>query len=118
MALKNDDNELLLLKRIAEGDEYAFRAIYDLYKDRFYGVAMKLSSSDYIAEEILQEVFISIWRSRALLARVTKPSPYLFSIFYNCLKQSFRRESQEKRLKMQVISSDPENEHPFDEDEL
>lgn len=118
MALKDDDNELLLLKQIAEGDEYAFRAIYDLYRDRFYGVALKLSSSDYIAEEIIQEVFISIWRSRALLARVTKPAPYLFSIFYNCLKQRFRKEALEKRLKMQIFSSDPEKEYPFNEDEL
>jgi RNA polymerase sigma-70 factor (family 1) len=118
MALKDDDIELLLLKQIAEGDEYAFKAIYDLYRDRFYGVALKLSSSNYIAEEILQEVFISIWRSRALLARVENPAPYLFSIFYNCLKQSFRKEAQEKRLKMQIVSGDSEKEFPFDEEEL
>ncbi len=118
MALKDDDNELLLLKQIANGDESAFRSIYDLYRDRFYGVALKLSSSEYIAEEILQEVFISIWRSRILLARVTKPSAYLFSIFYNCLKQRFRKEALEKRLKMRIFSSDPEKEHPFDENEL
>lgn len=103
-------NETLLLKRISEGDDEAFRKIFDLYRDRFYGVAFKMSASEYIAEEMVQEAFIALWKNRSLVAHVEKPSSYLFSIFYRCLYQHYKREAIESKLKKELAELKMEQE--------
>lgn len=108
MSIQNSHNELLLLKQISEGDDAAFREIFDLYRDRFYGVAFKMSSSAYIAEEMVQETFIALWKNRLLVANVEKPSSYLFSIFYRCLYQHYKKEAVEQKLKRELAELEVE----------
>lgn len=102
-------NETLLLKQISEGNDAAFREIFDLYRDRFYGVALKMSASAYIAEEMVQEAFVALWKNRSLVAHVEKPSSYLFSIFYRCLYQHYKREAIEQKLKRELAELGVEN---------
>lgn len=110
MSIQNSHNELLLLKRISEGDDAAFREVFDLYRNRFYGVAFKMSASAYIAEEMVQEAFIALWKNRSLVANVEKPSSYLFSIFYRCLYQHYKREAVEQKLKKELARFEAETE--------
>jgi len=56
------DNELLLL--IAKDDEQAFRVIYDRYWKRLLVQAILKLHSPGQAEEIVQTVFINLWRRR------------------------------------------------------
>jgi hypothetical protein len=42
-----------LLHRIAAGDEQSFRSLFDLYKNRFYLVALKMTRSETVAEELV-----------------------------------------------------------------
>ncbi len=97
-------NELKLLQQIAGGGERAFRQLFELYKDRFYVVALKMSGSSYVAEEIVQEVFILLWQKRDLLAAVTQPRPYLFTVFYRCIYQHFRSEAVEKKFRSEIAA--------------
>lgn len=103
-------NETLLLKQISEDDDAAFRKIFELYRDRFYGVAIKMSDSVYIAEEMVQEAFITLWKNRSLVANVEKPSSYLFTIFYRCLYKHFKQEAIEQKLKKEISVLESENE--------
>ena len=54
--------ESALLQRIAKGDEKAFQIIYNLYKQKIYTVAFKILKSESLAEDILHEVFLNIWK--------------------------------------------------------
>ena len=72
-----------LFEAIANDDELAFKALFDLYKSRAYAVAFKLTKTAYAAEEITQDVFVSIWISRAQLAAVKNPEAYLYTVIYN-----------------------------------
>ena len=72
-----------LFDAIAKDDELAFKALFDLYKSRAYAVAFKLTKTAYAAEEITQDVFVSIWISRAQLAAVKNPEAYFYTIIYN-----------------------------------
>ena len=49
-----------LLKQVAEGNEQAFRVIFDHYKVPFHAAAFKMTRSADLAEEIVQEVFITL----------------------------------------------------------
>jgi RNA polymerase sigma-70 factor, ECF subfamily len=57
----------VLLSRIGQGDEQAFRVLFDTY----YGVMMqesyRLVGDESTANDVVQDVFVSIWRNRANL---------------------------------------------------
>jgi RNA polymerase sigma-70 factor (ECF subfamily) len=92
-----------LFLQIAEGDRNAFRAVFDLYRTPFYSAAFKMTRSSYIAEEIVQEVFILLWTKRALVAAADNPSAYLFSIVHNCIYAQFKKIASEKHMKEAIL---------------
>ncbi len=51
-----------LLRQIAQGDEQAFDRFYELYSEPVYHYALSLLRDRMAAEEILQEVFLAVWR--------------------------------------------------------
>lgn len=54
-----------LLGRVQRGDESAMAAIYDRYSKIVYSVALRVLRDPASAEDILQEVFMQMWRSPA-----------------------------------------------------
>lgn len=59
------DDELTQLLR--KGNESAFTYIYNLYWDKLYYVAHRLLKDNNAAEEIVQEVFLTLWRKKETL---------------------------------------------------
>lgn len=51
-----------LLPRIAQGDEAALGALYDACGGLVYSLARRVLGNDREAEEITQDVFVSVWR--------------------------------------------------------
>lgn len=98
--LKYDEKELL--KQVAEGEESAFRKLFDLYKERFYAVALKMTRSDEVAEDIVQDVFMNIWSKREGLVDVVNPSSYFFTAVYRRVYHHYRKIALEKKL-LQVV---------------
>ena len=56
------DNPSTLLQRIATGDGEAFRRFYDRYASLAFTFAIRLLGSRSDAEDLLQEVFLQVWR--------------------------------------------------------
>ncbi|HEY4151284.1 MAG TPA: RNA polymerase sigma-70 factor [Chitinophagaceae bacterium] len=88
-------NEKELLHAVAQGDEAAFTAVFDAYKDKIYTIALRLTGNTSIAEEIVQDVFLKIWLKRDTLTSVDHFRAYLFTTtrhhVFNALKRLFRR---------------------------
>lgn len=61
-APKNPD-ESALIARIRAGDESAMADLYDRYSGIVYGVALRVLGSTMAAEDVLQEVFLQLWRN-------------------------------------------------------
>src|SRR5579864_2511493 len=59
---KNPD-EAALMERIGSGDETAMADIYDRYSNIVYGVALRVLADTSAAEDVLQEVFLQLWRN-------------------------------------------------------
>lgn len=57
------DDETALLARIRSGDESAMGELYDRYSGVVYGVALRVLGSTAAAEDVLQEVFLQLWRN-------------------------------------------------------
>lgn len=63
--LLNDDELTQLLR---QGDEPAFTHIYNHYWDKLYYIAHRLLKDTDAAEEIVQEVFLTLWKKKDVLA--------------------------------------------------
>lgn len=64
MTTDNRDALLIgLLDRIARQDEAALKALYEECAGKLYGLALRVVVQRELAEDVLQEAFLSIWRS-------------------------------------------------------
>src|SRR5690606_20425787 len=79
MLFKNNsygsDEELIEL--IRDGDEIAFSTLYNRYWDKLYSIAYNRLYDEMEAEEVIQELFLSIWNRRQQLEIRSTLSGYL-----------------------------------------
>ena len=66
VSLKEDaynrlDDEALM-RRVASCDLEAFRALYDRYNSLVYSTTLRMVRDVYLAQDMVQEVFLRIWR--------------------------------------------------------
>ena len=56
-----------LISRIKEGDESAFRIVFDLYSSKLYAFSYRFLKEKEPCQEVVQEVFLNLWINRAKL---------------------------------------------------
>lgn len=54
-----------LLARAADGDQVAFREFYDRTAAKLFGIVLRIVIERAEAEDVLQEVYVTIWRKAA-----------------------------------------------------
>jgi len=59
---EQDESDAALLVAVSRGDEAAFAALYDRYSPILLGLLLRILRSRAEAEDVLQEVFIQVWR--------------------------------------------------------
>lgn len=59
------DQDVALLKAVSASDEAALGQIYDRYRLILFGVLMRILNNRAEAEDVLQEVFLQVWRRAA-----------------------------------------------------
>lgn len=72
-----------LIRRIAEGDEVAFRQLFHYYNNKLFPVVVTLVRSESEAREVIQEVFIKYWLNRASLPGMANPGGWLYTVACN-----------------------------------
>ncbi|MCW9706068.1 RNA polymerase sigma factor [Fodinibius salsisoli] len=65
--MNSEKSESLLLEKIQKGDEYAFEIAFLKYYTPLCKYIWKYVRSEDLAEEIVQEVFATVWETRANL---------------------------------------------------
>ncbi|WP_412465897.1 RNA polymerase sigma factor [Pedobacter sp. KLB.chiD] len=83
MSLYNLSAEKILLQKIAEGDAYAFKHVFELYKNKVYSFVVRFVHSRADAEEIVQDTFCTIWQKRDILPNIEHPRNYIYTIVRN-----------------------------------
>ncbi|HET9713054.1 MAG TPA: sigma-70 family RNA polymerase sigma factor [Pyrinomonadaceae bacterium] len=59
------ENDVELLKAIASQDEAALAQLYDRYRAILFGLLMRILNNREEAEDVLQELFLQVWRRAA-----------------------------------------------------
>lgn len=99
-----------LFNQVAEGDEAAFKELYQRYARLLWPFLMKLTKSEDAADELIQEVFIRVWVSRDQLGGVERPRPWLYKIASNQAHNWFNKNILEKRAAIKHQQNTPAQE--------
>jgi RNA polymerase sigma-70 factor (ECF subfamily) len=59
---RSQDNDVALLKAVAAKDEASLAQLYDCYRVILFGLLMRILNNREEAEDVLQEVFLQVWR--------------------------------------------------------
>lgn len=106
---KTGSTELALVSAIRSGDEKAMGELYDRYSGIVYAVALRVLGDAAAAEDVLQDVFMQLWRnpgrfdsSRGNLA------PWLSVITRNRSIDQLRKRHPESDIEDVVVSVEPD----------
>ena len=86
----------ILIQSLKRDSIRAFDALYELYSARLYNFIMKISKGDtYMAEEIVQRVFVKIWEERNGLEPQKSFNAYICTIAKNMLLNEYKHQMVE-----------------------
>src|SRR5687768_18547562 len=81
-----------LLARSGLGDRQAFAALYEKTSAHLFGVVLRIQRDRTLAEELLQEIYVSVWKAAAGFdAAQSQPLTWLTCIALNRAIDSPRR---------------------------
>jgi RNA polymerase sigma-70 factor (ECF subfamily) len=95
--LMNSSRDLVI--RVCQGDQEAFRLIFDRYSRPVIAFIYDMVSDRELAEELTQETFVRAFRAIHRMRPETKLSTWLFGIARNVARESLRART---RANMQV----------------
>ena len=105
------------LVAVANKDAKAFRALYDTTSSKLFGFALRILVKKELAEEVLQESFVSVWNNAgSYQASLAAPMTWMTTIVRNKAFDLLRRvdhaveidaETFDKEVMEAMESSDP-----------
>lgn len=114
-AKDNIYDEVHLLQLTANGDEVAFRHLFDLYRTPVFNFAMHYTKDVQASEEIVQETFMKIWTQREKLPLVRRLETWIFVVVRNKCYDHLRKLARQAALERSWSSSQPVEEPSPDE---
>jgi RNA polymerase sigma factor (sigma-70 family) len=98
-----------LLARAGLGDRAAFATLYDQTSSHLLGVVMRIYRDRAQAEDILQEVYVNVWRAaQSFDAAQSQPLTWLTSIARNRAIDSLRRAQTQPQFQTSHSTLDEE----------
>lgn len=111
---KEQISDFELISRIKEGDESAFRIVFDLYSVKLYSFSYRFLKDKEPCNEVVQEVFLSLWVNRLKLDTQYPIAPYLYTITRRLTLNAIRQVAssqcaiEKMWLNMQKVSNETE----------
>jgi RNA polymerase sigma factor (sigma-70 family) len=106
-----------LLAKSGLGDRAAFAQLYERTSSHLFGVVLRINRDRAQAEEVLQEVYVNVWRAaQSFDAAQSQPLTWLTSIARNRAIDSLRRKQAEPQTQPAALSSDSDEERDVYDD--
>jgi RNA polymerase sigma-70 factor (ECF subfamily) len=102
----NQKDDAALIARLRAGDQTAMADLYDRYSGVVYGVALRVLANTTAAEDVVQEVFLQLWRNpQAFDADRGRLAPWLAVIARNRAIDHLRKRPLEDDIDELPIST-------------
>jgi len=97
-------NDISLVKLFNRGSLAAFEELMNRYQSRVFNMAMRLTRNQEDAEEVLQDVFNTLYRKLAGFEGKSQFSSWLYRIVVNAAFMKLRKRKQNKALNYEDLS--------------
>ncbi len=84
-------DDIQLLTALRDGDDHAFRQLFDTYSDKLYRLAVGLLQDEDEAEEVVQESFLRLFEHLDRFEGRSKLGTWLYRVAYNRSIDMLRR---------------------------
>jgi RNA polymerase sigma-70 factor (ECF subfamily) len=98
-------NEKLLIEQLVKGNKKAFTVIYKFYRNDVYGYSISMLKTNELAEEIVQDVFLNIWKHRDRLNPDLSFKSFVFTTTRNLTLNLISKVANNRKLKEAVFYS-------------
>jgi RNA polymerase sigma-70 factor (ECF subfamily) len=107
----DDARDHELLRRVAGGDEEAFVALYRRYGPVARALATRILRQSFMAEEIVQEAFLSLWKAPGAYReeRGTVRAWLLATVHHRAVDRVRREEAEGRRRSLAVAPPPPDD---------
>lgn len=82
--------ERSLLRRLRDRDERAFRELLDGHRDRVFNITFRMLGNRHEAEDVAQEVFITVFKTIDTFREESKFSTWLYRVTVNHCKNRIK----------------------------
>jgi RNA polymerase sigma factor (sigma-70 family) len=105
-----DARDRELVRRVVEGDEMAFRDLFNRYGPVAKSLALRVVRQPFLAEEIVQEAFLAVWRDPTAYReeRGSFRAWLMSTVHHRAVDTVRREETQRKRAREEKLDTERE----------
>lgn len=103
---KSDPHVALMLRVKEEDNAMAFTELVDSFQPRLLRVLRHIVGSEGVAEDLVQEVFMRVWRARKNYSPQAKFSTWIFHIAHNVASNSLRDRRRKREYQLNDAGND------------
>lgn len=118
------DEDVRLMLAFRDGDEGAFDALFERWAGRVLRFVERMVREPSVAEELVQETFLRVWRARERYQPEARFSTWIFTIAGNAARNELRRpfraaahdrlDEEREGTKLELAADDPPNDELVD----
>jgi len=109
------DDEIALLRRVAQGDRRGFEELYDRFSRVLFSTAYRVLNNQEATEDVLQDVFVQIWE-KAPLYDPSRGKPMTWAITLTRNKAIDRLRSTVRRNRLgDELETEAQSQDQFDD---
>lgn len=101
------DDDRSLAERVAAGDDRALAGLYDRHGTVCFTLALRVCANRALAEEAVQEAFLTFWRDRSFVGERGSVRSFLLALAHHKAVDLVRRESARARREGTYAAREP-----------
>ncbi|MEM9546119.1 MAG: RNA polymerase sigma factor [Bacteroidota bacterium] len=107
------DKDENIIRLIAEGDQQAFKKLYDQFSSMVFNTALSYAQDNNDAEEITQDVFVSIFRNAGKFRAESSLTTWIYRITVNTSLNFIKRRKRHSFINVEIKKLDRQDfDHP------
>ncbi|MEX6688234.1 RNA polymerase sigma-70 factor [Danxiaibacter flavus] len=99
MLTNRDSTNQTFVHTIDEKTSQHFEALYEKHADSLFALAFKTTKSSDLSQDIVQEVFLTLWSHRTELHTIKNIDAWLYTVTENKLIDFLRKTAADNRLR-------------------
>ena len=115
MAERDRHSDKLLVKELIAGNEKAFHTLFDSYKQDVFLYSRSLLKSNTLADEVVQEVYITVWLKRETLDPSLSFKSFLMTLTKNKALNILKKAVNDEKLRKAVFYRSQKSYNPIED---